>query len=63
MAEGNSVRNEGSTLSAEAAEISRIVILEFGSEAKNLTPASPIPEAPPDSLSVMFLRERRGMYL
>lgn len=63
MADGNSDRNEGSTLSAEAAEISRIVILEFGSEAKNLTPASPIPEAPPESYQFMILRIGREMYL
>ncbi len=50
VVDGNSVRNEERTVSAEGADISRILIV-VDCAAKNRTIASPIPEAPPGSVS------------
>jgi hypothetical protein len=58
--EGNSVRNEETTFSAVAVEMSRIVILELGREAKNFTPARPIPDAPPEALWSVCIHEGGG---
>jgi hypothetical protein len=49
VTEGNSVRREATTDWAEAADMSRIEILEDW-EAKNFTTARPIPDAPPEEV-------------